>query len=977
MKSDYWSIKDSKQWKLKGTLHRIWECLTPFQHPCSVYCSLLFFFLIAGSIPNKLNAQEVVTPVEEAIIDDTILAADSLSLPTDSLALVADSLAQATDSISRKPAMLEAPVQYAAADSIVMTAGNWAYLYGEGDVKYMNIELQSEVIEMSMDSSIVYATFGLDSLDMEFGYPIFKQGEEQYESKTMRYNFKSGKGFIGNVITQQGEGYVTANQTKKMPNNDMNMLNGRYTTCDNHDHPHFYIKMTKAKVRPHKDIVTGPVYLVIEDVPLFPIVLPFAFFPFSSSYQSGIIMPSYGDESTRGFNLHDGGYYFAISDYMDLALTGEIYTKGSWGLAARSSYRKRYKYSGSFNASYLVTVTGDKKVPSEYNKSKDFKLTWTHTQDAKANPFRSISASVNFATSSYDRNNTGSYYPGASGSYANATQNNKGSTVNITQRFPNSPISLSGTLSVNQRSKDSTLAVTMPDISMTVSRIYPFKRKNAVGKEKWFEKISMSYTGYLRNSIETKEDQFLKSSLVKDWKNAMQHTIPISANFNVFNYINISPSFNYKERWYTNKIEQEYDPQKQALAPVDTIYGFYRLYDYSASISASTTIYGDFRPLPFFEKLTKISWIRHRFEPSVSFSATPDFGSSRYGYYENYAYVGSDGKEVTGQYSPFAHNQFGVPGRGKSGSLNFSVDNNVEMKVNTNDSIGTKKVSLIDKLSLGMSYNLVADSFKWSDLSTGLRLKLTKSYTLNLNATFDTYTYRPVTNADGVITGLQRQNKTRWAAGKGLGRLMSTGTSFSYTFNNDTFKKLLGRGKDKSTTGSTPDGLGVNGDPMNMDPDDPFGEMPDQETGTGGRQHLLEAKKEVGEYDSDGYLITEIPWSLSFSYSMRLAYDRAKFNPETLEYKYGITHSLSFNGNIQPTKNWSFNFNATYDFDNNKISYMSCNLTRNLHCFQMSASFVPVGPYKSYQFSIAVSSSLLKDLKYNQSSNYRDAQSWY
>lgn len=963
MKSGYWSIKERKRRKLKIS-----------------FSFLFLLFFCVGSFTGQLKAQEVTDPPVLSA-DSLTLSADSLILPADSLILPADSLTLATDSlamgdsIATKKDALEAPVQYMANDSIVMTAGNWAYLYGESNVKYMNIELQSENIEMNMDSSLVYATYGTDSLNTEFGFPIFKQGDQEYESKSMRYNFKTGKGFISNVVTQQGEGYVTAKHTKKMPNNDMNMLNGRYTTCDEHDHPHFYIQMTKAKVRPHKDIVTGPVYLVIEDVPLFPIVLPFAFFPFSDSYQSGIIMPSYGDESTRGFNLHDGGYYFAISDYMDLAVTGEIYTKGSWGLSARSSYRKRYKYSGSFNASYLVTTLGDNAVPAEYSKSKDIKIAWTHTQDPKANPFRTISASVNFATSSYDRNNMGSYYPGGGG-YSNATQNNKGSTVNITQRFPNSPFSISGTMSVNQRSKDSTLAVTLPDITMTMSRIYPFKRKNAIGKERWYEKISMSYSGYFRNSIETKEDKFLKSSLVKDWKNAMQHSIPISANFNVFNYINVSPSFNYKERWYTNKIEQEYDPQKQALTPTDTVYGFYRLYDYSASISASTTIYGDFKPVPFFEKLTGIKMIRHRLEPSVSFSATPDFGSARYGYYENYAYIGNDGKEVTGQYSPFSHNQFGVPGRGKSGSVNFSVDNNLEMKVASNDSIGEKKVSLIDKLSLGMSYNLVADSFKWSDLNTGLRLKLTKSYTLNLNATFDTYTYRPVTNADGVVTGLQRQDKTRWSAGKGLGRLMSTGTSFSYTLNNDTFKKLFGRGDENGKKTTTPENeTGLNADPLN-NPDDPFGESPEQTTGgSGGR--LLGAKKETGDYDSDGYLITTIPWNLSFSYSMRLAYDRGKIDPEKLEYKYGITHSLSFNGSIQPTKNWSLNFNATYDFDTKKVSYMSCSMTRNLHCFQLSANFVPVGPYKMYSFSVAVSSSLLKDLKYDQRSNYRDAQSWY
>jgi hypothetical protein len=422
---------------------------------------------------------------------------------------------------------------------------------------------------------------------------------------------------------------------------------------------------------------------------------------------------------------------------------------------------------------------------------------------------------------------------------------------------------------------------------------------------------------------------------------------------------------------------QEYNPQLQALTPTDTIYGFYRLFDYSASVSASTTIYGDFKPVPFLEKLTKFKMIRHRLEPSVSFSATPDFGTSRYGYYENYSYIGNDGKEITDDYSPFQYNQFGVPPKGKSGSLNFSIDNNLEAKVASNDSIGEKKISLIDKLSLGMSYNMMADSFKWSDLNVGLRIKVSKSYTLNLNATFDTYTYRAITDSEGNITGLQKQNKMRWASGKGLGRLMNTGISYSYTFNNDTFKKWFGKGKeDSSTSTSSANHPGNTEDPLAGNTENASEGMENQESGQGGGR-LLGAKKETGEYDSDGYLIAQIPWSFSVNYSMRLAYDGAKFNPETLEYKYGITHNLSFNGNIQPTKNWSFNFNATYDFKNKKIPYMTCTMTRNLHCFQMSANFVPVGPYKSYSFSIAVSSSLLKDLKYNQSANHRDAQRWY
>lgn len=911
-------------------------------------------------------AQEIEPLASKIVRTDSLdlLSSDSLAVfPFDTLALVpADTLA--VDTVKKKDGPLDAPVFYQAKDSIIMTGKNWTYMFGESDVKYQNIQLESEIIELNMDSTLVYAKFALDSVGDEFGYPLFKDGNEQYESRMMRYNFKTGKGYITDVITQQGEGYVTAGRTKKMPDDVLNMVDGKYTTCDEHDDPHFYIQMTKAKVRPGKNIVTGPVYLVIEDVPL-PLALPFCFFPFSSTYSSGIIMPTFGDESTRGYFLRDGGYYFALSDYMDLAVTGEIYTKGSWGLSARSNYRKRYRYSGSFNASYQITKYGD-KIPDlmegkmdDYQISKDFKLQWTHSQDPKANPYRTFSASVNFATSSYGRHNMNGFYTGES------TENTKSSTVNITRRFPNNPFSISATMNVNQRTKDSTISMTMPDVSITMSRIYPFKRKNAIGKDRWYEKISMSYSGYFRNSIQTKEDQLLKSSLIKDWKNSMEHTIPVSATFTLFNYLNLSPSVNYKERWYTNKIEKRYDEQLNRVVPVDTTYGFYRIFDYSAAISASTTLYGFFKPLPFLGK--KVEMIRHRFEPSVSLSATPDFGTSRYGYWENYSYMDSNGEMQMGRYSPFEHHG-GIPGQsGKSGSVNFAVDNNLEMKIKSDrDSTGVRKLSLIDKLSMGMSYNFAADSFKWSNLNTSLRMKFSKSYTLNMSAIFDTYTYEVAPNGvDG-----RRVNKTRWQAGKGLGRLMSTGTTFSYTFNNDTFKRWLG-GKDSDTGKKTAD---VTGDIDGQfdDYDDPDRLPEETAEHSGGR--MRGEKKSEGEFDDNGYMITQIPWSLSFSYGMQLRY--GKFDPSKLEYKYTVTHSLSFNGNIQPTKNWRLNFNATYDFDEKKISYMTMNITRNLHCFQMSANVIPVGRIKSYSFSIAVSSALLKDLKYNKSSNYRDGQKW-
>ena len=898
----------------------------------------------------RVQAQESVTAVGS--LNDSI----AVRQPDSLLKIAADStlrLDTATvDTTARKKSMLEAPVTYQASDSIVLTGTNMAYLYGESNVKYQNIELQAERIKMSMDSSIVYATFALDSVGAEYGYPLFVEGEQQIEAKSMRYNFRSRKAYANEVLTQQGEGFLTAGVTKKMPDDAMNLINGRYTTCDEHDHPHFYIKMTKAKVRPGKDIVTGPAYLVIEDVPLFPIGLPFGFFPFSSTYSSGIIMPTYGDEMARGFNLRNGGYYFAISDYIDLALTGEIYTKGSWGLAARSSYRKRYKYSGSVDDSYLVTKTGDKGLP-DYSVSKDFRIAWTHSQDMKANPYRTFSASVNFSTSSYSRNQLNMLYT------PNATDNNKGSSVSISQRFPNSPINISATMNINQRSQDSSLSVTLPDMSISMSSIYPLKRKHIVGKERWYEKISISYSGYFRNTIHTKENEFLRKNLIKDWKHGMQHAIPISATYN-FGFLNISPSVNYTERWLTDKVYHKYDTARNALMPVDTVYGFYRVYNYNAAISASTTLYGFFKPWAIFGD--KVKMIRHRMEPSVSFSMSPDFGSRKYGYYEDYSYVNRQGETVTGVYSPFKDAMFGPPGRGKQGSINFAVENNVEMKIRSDaDSTGERKISLIEKLGFNISYNLAADSFKWSDLNVGLNLRLSKSYSLILNGIFDVYTY-------GYDTKTQRAypvNKTRWQAGKGFPRLRSTSTSFSYTFNNDTFKKWFGgRGSRKDEDSSS----------NNTENKDPDGKPDETGQTKGGR--LRKAKKtNAGEYDEDGYYNATVPWNLSFHYNMGLGY--GNFNPEKMEYNYRLTHNLSFSGSIQPTKNWRISMNGSFDVEHGKFHSFTCSISRDLHCFQMSANVIPIGPYKSYSFSIAVNSSLLKDLKYNQSNTNRDQQSWY
>ncbi|MGL4293676.1 MAG: putative LPS assembly protein LptD [Bacteroidales bacterium] len=883
------------------------------------------------------------------------LRSDSLAFQTDSL--VNDSLS--TPAVKKK-SPLEDVVTYEAQDSLVFTGQNLAYLYGSSIVKYQDIELDADEIRMSLDSSTVYANGTPDSLGVLAGTPVFKDKSGEYESKTINYNFKSQKGFITNIVTQQGEGYLTGGQTKKMQDNEFYMVNGKYTTCDHHDCPHFYLQLTKAKVKPKKNIVTGPAYLVLADVPL-PLAIPFGYFPFSESYSSGIIMPTYGDELQRGFYLRDGGYYFAINDYADLALTGEIFTKGSWGVNVNSNYAWRYKFNGNFNLGYQVTVTGDKGLP-DYMKMKNFRLTWSHTQDQKANPNMTLSASVNFATSGYDRNNLDSYYN------ANQfTENTKSSTVNMTYNFPNAPFSISATANVTQRSQDSTLAVSFPDLTFNMRRIYPFKRKVVVGKEKWFEKISLSYTGLFRNSITTKQDEFFKSSLIKDWKNGMQHTVPISSTFTVLKYINISPSINFVDRMYSNKIKRSWDPEIQnnkgdAVGGIrkDTTYGFYNVYNFNFSLSATTKLYGFYKPLPFLGD--KVQMIRHLFTPSLSFSGQPDFSKKMWGAWDSYQQPDntmSEGwKDVF--YSPFDHGQFGTAPRGKSGTVTFNMQHNLEAKIKSDrDSTGVRKISLIDNLQIGgISYNFAADSLRWSDIPVSVRLKFSKQFTLQLSGSLDSYMYG--TNASG---GPVKIDKTRWSAGK-FPRLKSTSTSFSYTLNNELIRKLFGKGDDKDNKKNTNVNTEDEGDQQGYESlDDAIAQSSSTEA------------QSPSEFDKDGYMSWSVPWSLTLNYGLRYGYE--KFNAEKREYNRKITQNLSFSGNISFTKNWSFNFSSSYDFDMKKIAYMNCNITRDMHCWTMSAGFVPVGPYASYNFSIRVKSSLLSDLKYDKRSSPSNKMDWY
>ena len=871
------------------------------------------------------------------------------SLHRDSLALDSlgmDSLAADT---TKKKEPLDAPVIYEASDSIVFTKEGYAHLYGEGKVNYQNIELTSAVITMNMDSSTVYATGVTDTAGVETGSPIFKDGETPYESKIMRYNFKTKKGFINSIVTQQGEGYVTSEEGKKGANDEIYMRHGKYTTCDNHEHPHFYLKLSMAKVRPKKNVVFGPAQLVVEDVPL-PIAVPFGFFPFNSSYSSGFIMPTYGDEMNRGFYLRDGGYYFAISDQMDLKVLGEIFTKGSWGLSAASNYNKRYKFSGSFNASYLVTKTGEKNMP-DYSVSKDFRIQWSHRQDAKANPNSSFSASVNFATSSYDRSSLSSLY-----NPQQYSQNTKASSVSYSRNFPEIGLNISGAFNITQNTRDSSLSMTLPDVNISLNRIYPFKRKKSAGDERWYEKISLQYTGSITNSINTKDNLLFKTPLTQ-WENGMQHKIPVSATFNLFKYINIVPSFNYTERWYLRKVKQSYDPSPASTDHVkrDTINGFNRLYDYNLSLQMNTKLYGMYKPL--FMKSKELQ-IRHVFTPTVSYTYTPDFGKSRYGYYDTYTYTDEDGEVRTVEYSPYEGAVYGYPGKNMSQNISFSIDNNIEMKMKSDkDTTGYKKISLIDQLGASLSYDVA--NKRWSDLSMNLRLKLTKSYTFNMNASFATYAYQFDENGN-VVVG----DRTEWSYGR-FGRFQGYSGSFSYTLNNDTFKKLFGK-KDEDEKNKDKEGKEGGED-----------EETEEETEEQNNNSNMR-KTEKASVDSDGYLAFKLPWSVSLSYSYSIREDRSKdINIKTMRYPYSLTHSLNVSGNFKIGSRWNMTYSTGYDFTSKEMSMTTLNITRDLHCFNMSCGLV-FGPFTSYNFSIRANSSMLTDaLKWDQRSNTGSAVTWY
>lgn len=912
-----------------------------------------------GDTLSPIKRDSTLDKLPDSVAADTTLL-DSLQLAIRKHnQLIDDSIR--LDSLNRRRANgIDAPVEYTAEDSLVYNAkSKTTHLYGSSTVKYENMDLKSEKIRMSLDSNIVHATGAIKDTATKAleGTPVFKLGQDSYESDTMAFNFKTKKGLINNVYTQQEDGFLRSERSKRDSSGVVYMEHGRYTTCDK-PHPDFYIALSRGKVRPGKDVVFGPAYLVVADVPL-PLAVPYGFFPFTKSYSSGFIMPTYGDEMDRGFYLRDGGYYFAISDKIDLKVLGEIYTKGSWGITLASKYNKRYRFNGSVLLSYQDSRTGDKGLP-DYSRQQSYKVQWSHRQDQKANPFNSLLASVNFASSSYERNNLTSLYNPQS-----LTQSTRTSSVSWSTTFSSIGMSLSSSANLSQNMRDSSIAMTLPDLNISISRFYPFKRKHLVGDERWYEKISMSYTGRFSNSITTKEDKLFKSNLIKDWKNGFQHDIPISANFTLFNYLNVNPSLNFTDRMYSSKVKKSWNDRTQT-EKTDTIYGFNNVYNWSLNLGMSTKLYGMFIPN---RKIfgDKVQAIRHVITPSISFSYAPDFGSRRYGYYDYYQKTDADGNVSLVSYSPYQNGMYSVPGRGRSGNISVDLGNNIEMKIKSDkDSTGIKKISIIDELGLQMSYNMAAKEKPLSDLTMRIRLKWWKNYTFNMNARFASYAYE--VDEKGIP---YEGNRTEWGMGR-FGRFQGMSQNISYTLTPEKIKKLFG-GKSEET------------DNKQRNKDDEEG--PDTDIDTNLDKDMIDAQRgakrkkggEMAETDDDGYMPFKLPWSITFGYGITMSEDRtvSKFNYNTMRYPYKFTQTLNVSGNVRLSDGWNISFSSGYDFENKALSMTTASLQRDLHCFNMSCSVV-LAPYTSYNFTFRANAATLMDaLKYDKRSGYGNAIQWY
>ena len=806
-----------------------------------------------------------------------------------------------------KKSPFDDPIISNAKDSTIYSFdGSKAYLYGDATVNYQKIELKAAYIEFDMEKKEVFAKGVTDSTGKVIGKPEFKDGDQVYTMDDIYYNFNSKRAKINGVVTAQDGGYMHSEATKKMEDNTVNISNGKFTTCDEL-HPHFYIAITKGKVIPNDKIISGPAYLVIEDVPL-PLGIPFGFFPNTRKRASGVILPEYGEETNRGVFLRGGGFYFGISDYMDMKLTGDIYSFGSWALNTQSTYRQRYKYGGSF----AINISKNKY---EDEVSNSYSFQWNHHQDPKASPSSNFSASVNFQSTNNNKYNAQSIDDYLTSSIS--------SSIAYSKNFVGTPFHLSTGLTHSQNNTSKLVTINFPRAKLSMDKIYPFKKESSEASAKWYEKLGFSWNASLDNRVQVHEENLFKKSVVDSMSNGIKHDIPISTSFNALKYITISPNVNYSEYWYLRTIRRNWDPINKRVVE-DTVSGFRRANQYSTGISMSTRIYGMFN----FGKNKAIQAIRHVMTPTISLSYSPDFSKSHYGYYKTYQ---SDSTGRTTKYSIFDRGINGGPGRGEQGVISFGLGNNLEMKVRSSKDTVThsKKIKIFENLSFNSSYNMLADSARLRPINFSGNTKILDKFNISLSGVLNPYALN--------------SKKTNWVdkyefkeTGK-LARLTSFNIGVDFQLKSD--KKGGGTGG----SGGAENLANENNQMENRGPE--FG----QSMST--------------NYTQQQSVDFNIPWSLriDYNYTYSKQYSQKQVN-----------QTVGLNGDFSLTPKWKIGFRSGYDFTNKELSTTSINIFRDLHCWEMRLTLIPFGFRKMYSFQINVKSGMLQDLKWRKKDSYYD-----
>ena len=865
---------------------------------------------------------------------------DSVALPviSDSLRFVRDSLHKA-DSIKSADSLkmlhkssLGSPAFTVAKDSIIEDFSNgkqMIYYYGDVSVSYGNMKLTADYMEYDLKTGTLFARGTKDTTGVIKGMPVMEQGQKSYTMEEVRYNFNTQKARITNMVTQEQDGILHGQNIKMMPDRSINMTHGKYTVCDC-DEPHYYLHLTAAKVmtKPSQKTVFGPAYPVIADVPL-PIGLPFGFIPKRPDRATGILFPTFGEETKRGFYMRDAGLYFVIGDYFDIALTADIYTLGSWAVDLNSRYKVNYKCNGSFSLTYSNDQIGE-KGSADFQQARNFGVKWSHSQDAKARPGTSFTASVNFSSPQNNRYN--------STSLNEALQNQISSSISYSRNW-NGKINLSLNALHSQNSRDSSYSFTLPNLTLSVSRFYPFKRKNRVGKERFYEKFSLGYNTSFQNKINFKASEFNKPGFWDKFQNGMTHNFQIGLpNFTLLKYINVTPSVSYGMNWFFRKTEKEYNPDSGRVEDIKgKAFGtFGATHNYSGSISMSTRLYGMFN----FGKHRKLQAIRHVVTPSVSASFSPEKGTHFNGW-RTLTYIDKNGKPQAQDYNIYAGNVGSYPGKGKTASLNLSLGNNFEAKVRDlkdTTGTGTKKIKLIDNLNFTTGYNFLAEQFNMSNVGVTMNTSIFGKLGINGNMNFDPYAMEVQDKR------VVRVNKFAITQGQGLLRLNSATVSLSYS--------LSGEGKINGNDGSKQAG---------GNPADHYTRI---------YYHPI-----TGEYIPGGYLYymnPNVPWSVNFNYSFNYRPTYLYANEKMTKVK-NYTQTLGMSGNIKLTQRLSMQLSTNFDLMAMKMGATQLSATYDMHCFNINVSWVPTGKWQSWSFRIQAKAAALADLlRFKKSNSYMD-----